>query len=183
MAEEVQELQTGAFIHMLFGEVNNDSAYEACAWMLNANYSSNPPKMLNLIINSQGGSLNDGFAIIDIMNSISIPVRTIGLGQIASAGLMIFLAGAKGERVLTPSTSIMSHQYSTEAAGKHNDLITFQKELNLTNERMIEHYIRHTNLTREEIIQHLLPHNDVYLSAEEALKFNLCDKIAFLGRT
>lgn len=171
---------TEASIHLLFGEIDSDTAYETCSWLLNQNYNPDPPKILNLIINSPGGNLNDGFAIIDIMNSISIPVRTIGLGQIQSAGLMIFLAGANGERVLTPNTGILSHQYSTETSGKHNELITIQKEFNLTHQRMIAHYHKHTGLSNDNIEKYLLPSNDVYLSAEEALQYGICDKIALM---
>ena len=174
--------QANGHINLLFGEIDAETSQEVCAWILNANFSPEPPNQLTLIINSNGGNLNDGFAIIDIMASSSIPVHTVGLGQIQSAGLMIFLAGAKGKRVVTPNTSIMSHQYSTEAAGKHNELITMQKEFNMTNERMIAHYKKHTGLSEKEIIKHLLPQCDVYLSAEEALKFNICDKIAFINQ-
>lgn len=178
--ESMQPVTPGSSIHLLFGEINSDTSYECVAWLLNQNYSNDPPKMLNLIINSPGGDLNDGFAIIDVMNSIAIPVRTIGLGQIQSAGLMIFLAGAKGERVLTPSTAIMSHQYSTTTAGKHNELITIQKEFNLTHQRMINHYRKHTGLSNADIEKYLLPANDVYLSAEEALEYGICDRIALI---
>lgn len=167
-------------IHLLFGEINSETAYEACAWILNANYAETKPDVLNLIINSPGGNLNDGFAIIDIMQSSSIPVQTIGLGEIQSAGLMIFMAGAQGRRILTPSTSVMSHEYSTGVMGKHNELVTMQKELTLTHERMMNHYKKHTKLSRKDIEKFLLPPSDVYLSAEEAVQLNLADKIALL---
>jgi ATP-dependent Clp protease, protease subunit len=68
------------------------------------------------------------------------PIRTIGLGQIASAGLLIFASGSKGQRILTPNTSILSHQYSWGAFGKEHELFATVKEFDLTTKRMIAHY-------------------------------------------
>lgn len=168
-------------IQLLFDEIDSETSREICAWILNANFAKNKPDMLNLIINSPGGNINDAYAIIDIMKSSSIPVRTIGLGQIQSAGLMIFMSGTKGERILTPNTSIMSHQYSWGAMGKHNELVAIRKEFDLTYHRMMEHYKTHTKLKEKDIIKYLLPSEDCYLSSEEALKLGVCDRIALVG--
>ncbi len=165
-------------IHLLFGEIDTESSRVVIEWILESTFSKKPPETLNLIINSAGGDLNSGFAIIDIIESSKIPVRTIGLGQVSSAGLMIFLAGKAGERVLTPNTSIMSHQYGWGSVGKHHELIAIQKEFNLTFERMLAHYKKHTKLSTAEIKKYLLPSEDVYLSSEEALKYKICDRVA-----
>ena len=173
--------QSLANIYLLFEDIDNNSAGRVCEWILNSNYSTQPrPDVLNLIINSPGGSLLDAYAIIDIMDSSSIPVRTIGLGCVQSAGLMIFLAGASGHRILTPNTSIMSHQYSWGFEGKHNELIAINKEYRLTYDRMLNHYKKHTKLSVANIKKFLLPSEDVYMSAEDALKFNICDKISLI---
>jgi len=170
-----------ASIFLLFEEIDNSSSKAVCEWILNSNFGvGQRPDILNLVVNSPGGSLNDAYAVIDIMQSSQIPVRTIGLGQIQSAGLMIFLAGSPGERILTPNTSIMSHQYSWGSMGKHNELIAIRKEFDLTYDRMLNHYKKHTKLSLADIKKYLLPSEDVYLSAEEALKYKICDKIALL---
>lgn len=175
-----KDTQSSNDIHLLFDEIDTDNAKDAIEWILDANFSKTRPKCLNLVINSQGGDMNSAYAIIDIIESSNIPVRTIGLGQIASAGLMIFLAGQAGERVLTPNTSIMSHQYGWGSAGKHHELIAIQKEFDLTFQRMLNHYKKHTKLSIPDIKKYLLPSEDVYLSAEEALKYKICDRIALL---
>lgn len=167
-------------VHLLFDEVNQESAKEVCTWIINANFAKEPPTILNLIINSPGGDLNSAYAIIDLMQSSQIPIRTIGLGQIQSAGIMIFMTGAKGERVLTPNTSIMSHQYSWSVEGKHNELVAIRKEFDLTYERMMNHYKTHTSLSEAKIKKYLLPSEDVYLTAKEALKLGICDKVALM---
>jgi ATP-dependent Clp protease protease subunit len=139
------------------------------------------PDILNLLINSQGGSLTDAFAIIDVMKSSHLPIRTVGLGQIASAALMIFMAGTKGHRVLTPNTSILSHRWSGGGIGKSHELFAISKEFDLTSDRMFHHYKECTGLTDTVIKKYLLPPEDVYLTSEEALRHKICDKIALLN--
>ena len=102
----------------------------------------------------------------------------MGLGSIASSGLLIFLSGHKGRRVLTPNTSILSHQFSWDVGGKAHELFATVKEFDLTQKRMIEHYRKCTGLDDDTIRTVLLPPQDVYLDAEEALKYNICDAIA-----
>lgn len=165
---------------LLFDDISTDSAKEVVQWVIEANYQENKPDIMNLLICSTGGDLHAAFAIIDVMRGSHIPIRTVGLGEISSAGLMIFLAGKKGERILTPNTSIMSHAWSGGAQGKAHELLAVSKEFSLTSTRMIQHYKKCTGLKEKEIIKHLLPSSDVYLSAEEALKYGICDKIALL---
>lgn len=166
---------------LLFDDISDESAKEIVQWILEANFTPNPPDMLNLIIKSQGGDLSAAFAIIDIMKSSMIPIRTIGLGEISSAGLIIFITGTKGQRLLTPNTSIMSHRWAGGNFGKSHELIAAQKETELINEKVMNHYIKHTGLTEKKILSCLLPAHDVYLSAQEALKFGICDKVALVS--
>lgn len=165
---------------LLISDIEDDSAKEIIQWIIESNFSEDTPEVLNLIISSAGGALSAAFAIIDVMQSSHIPIRTIGLGQIASAGLMIFMAGTKGQRILTPNTSIMSHAWSGGSIGKAHELFSIGKEFVLTQERMVAHYMKHTGLKEKDVLQYLLPPQDVYLSADEALKLKLCDRIANL---
>ena len=79
------------------------------------------PKEITLIINSPGGEVHSAFALIDTMKGSAIPIKTVGLGMIASCGILTFMAGTKGRRVITPNTSILSHQYSWGSVGKEHD--------------------------------------------------------------
>jgi len=158
-------------------EVNLTSCKQAIEWILDANFSEERPSMLNLLINSPGGDLNAAFALVDVMRGSAVPIRTIGLGQIASAGLLIFISGDKGQRLLTPNTSILSHQYSWGAFGKEHELFAQIKEFDLTTKRMIAHYKKCTGLTEDKIRDVLLPPQDVWLSALEAKKLGLCDDV------
>jgi ATP-dependent Clp protease protease subunit len=134
------------------------------------------------MICSEGGVVESAFALIDVMRSSPIPVKTVGLGQIASAGLLIFLAGSMGRRILTPNTSILSHQFSWGSDGKAHELFATMKEFELCHRRMLEHYKLCTGLSESEIKSTLLPPHDVYLSADEALSLNICDQISALTR-
>ena len=134
-------------------------------------------KELTLIINSPGGEVHSAFALIDTMKGSAIPIRTIGIGMIASCGVLTFMAGAKGRRTLTPNTSILSHQYSWGSTGKEHELFARVREFELSTERMINHYKKCTGLGEKKIREVLLPPEDVWLSAEEAVKYGIADKV------
>ena len=166
---------------LLMREIDYDICREAMQWIIEMNFSEEPPEALNLIICSPGGLLCPAFALVDIMRGSSIPVRTIGLGEIQSAGLMIFMAGTKGHRILTKNTSIMSHQYSSGTVGKQHELIASTKDFELIGERLLSHYKKCTGLSEKDIRKLLLPPTDVYLTAEEALKYGICDAVKTLA--
>lgn len=162
---------------LMMEEISLSTCKTAVEWILEANFAEERPEMMNLIITSPGGDLNAAFALIDVMRGSAIPIRTIGLGQIASAGLMIFIAGEKGQRILTPNTSILSHQYSWGAIGKEHELFAQIKEFDLTTKKVIDHYKRCTGLPDKKIREVLLPPQDVWLSPIEAKKLGLCDDV------
>jgi ATP-dependent Clp protease protease subunit len=87
------------------------------------------------------------------------------------------MAGEKGKRVLTPNTSILSHQYSWGTYGKEHELLATVKEYELTTQRMLKHYKKCTGLNEKKIRQFLLPAQDIWLSATEAKKLGICDSI------
>lgn len=162
-------------------EVSLQSSRSLVEWVFDCNFSEEKPEMLNLIITSPGGDLNAAFAVIDVMRGSSIPVRTIGLGQIASAGLMMFIAGNKGNRILTPNTSILSHQYSWGSIGKEHELFAAVKEFDLTTKKVIQHYKKCTGLQEKKIREVLLPPQDIWLSPTEALELGICDSVKELS--
>ena len=173
------ELLQQAGMYVFMDEVSSDSIKPIIEWILVENHvAKKKKKELLLMICSEGGSMEDAFALIDVIKSSSIPVKTVGLGSIASCGLLIFLAGSPGRRILTPNTSILSHQYSWGSEGKHHELWAMTKEFGLAQARMIQHYQETTGLSEAVIREKLLPAHDVYLSAEEALELGICDYIS-----
>jgi ATP-dependent Clp protease, protease subunit len=177
-----QALQdSGMYVFM--GEVDHESIKPIVEWVLHENFvKKKKRKELLLMVCSDGGDVAAAFALIDVMKSSVIPIKTVGLGTVASAGLMIFLAGSTGRRILTPNTSILSHQFSWGSDGKAHELFATMKEFELTHKRMVRHYEECTGLTPDEIRANLLPPHDVWLSAEEALTLNVCDNISDVNR-
>ncbi len=174
-----KELQNSG-IYVFMDEVTPESIKPIIQWILYENHVVKKKKQeLLLMVCSLGGSLQDCFALIDVMHSSTVPIKTVGLGQIASCGLMIFMNGAPGRRILTPNTSILSHQFSWYTEGKSAELFATMREFELTHQRMIDHYKNCTKLSDEQIKQYLLPPQDIWLSAEEALKLNICDSVAY----
>ena len=170
-------------MYVLMGEINAETVKPVIEWILHENFvSKKRRKELLLMICSEGGAVQDAFALIDVMRSSLIPVKTVGLGMIASSGLLIFLAGSAGRRVLTPNTSILSHQFSWYNEGKVHELFATMKEFELTQFRMVKHYQECTGLDEENIRKNLLPPHDVWLTAEDALRLRICDSISILQR-
>jgi ATP-dependent Clp protease protease subunit len=173
--------EAGIFVFM--SDIDDESIKPVIEWILIENHVvKKKRKELLLMICSEGGSVEDAFALIDVMKSSSVPIKTVGLGCVASSGLLIFLAGTKGRRMLTPNTSILSHQYSNFHEGKHHELFAIAKEHSLIQERMLRHYQETTGLSEEIILNKLLPPTDVYLSAEEAQDLGLCDYVTDLKK-
>ena len=175
-APKMELLAKGIVVFM--GDVTVETMSPLIDWILAENLKTKKQKELTLGICSPGGDLNACFALIDVMKGSKIPIRTIGLGMIASCGLLMFITGTKGRRILTPNTSILSHQYSWgQGSEKEHELFARVKELELTTERMINHYIKCTGLKEADLRKYLLPPHDVWFGAKEAKKLGLCDKV------
>jgi ATP-dependent Clp protease, protease subunit len=172
-----------AGMYVFMDEVSAETIKPVVEWILVENHvTKKKKKELLLMICSEGGNMENAFALIDVMKSSNIPIKTVGLGQIASCGLLIFLTGTPGRRVLTPNTSILSHQYSWGSEGKHHELWAVTKEFGLAQERMLAHYADTTGLDHATIREKLLPPHDVWLNSKEALDLGICDYVSDLTK-
>ncbi len=161
----------------LSGEIDSASAETVCKSIIEINLAGKNPH-IQLIINSVGGECSAGFAIIDMMHWSRLPVYTTGLGMVASMGLLIFMAGEKGNRVVTPRTSILSHRFWSLNVGSHSQLLARRKEEDLVHRRILEHYLEHTGMdTVEQLESTLLRDVDVWLSAEESVEYGIADLV------
>ena len=172
---EADLYKSGIFLFM--DVVNPDNCKDVIEFILKQNTEKKRKKKLQLMICSPGGDMASCFALIDIMKGSKIPIHTVGLGMIASCGLLLFITGEKGYRTLTPNTSILSHQFSWGNWGKEHELFAQVKEFELSTKRMLDHYHKCTGLTEKQIREFLLPPEDVWLSAKEAKKLGICDSI------
>jgi ATP-dependent Clp protease protease subunit len=182
--EEGFEIDPTDYLIYVTGDVTQQLADNISRVMFALNYQNLTMGILHpitLMVNSGGGELHAGWQICDMMDMIETPVETVGLGQVASAALMIFMNGET--RTLTDRCSVMSHRYSWGAAGGHHDLISIGDEFRYAYERVIKHYEECTGLNRKEIEQNLLCEHDVWLTAKDAKKFNLTDEIQTTKKT
>jgi ATP-dependent Clp protease protease subunit len=163
--------------YMLFEDINEDSSYRLCEYLLKANMICDPNDTLSLFINSGGGSVTDGWAIIDVMESSRINISTVAMGCIASMAVLIFVAGNPGMRIMTPKTAVMTHQFSTAFWGKQHELIAARKFHDTLETQFIEHFVRHTKMTEKQVREILLKPSDTWLTAQECLKLGICDAI------
>ena len=164
-------------LYLFMDVVNSENCKDAIEFILKQNAEKKKKKRLQFMICSPGGGMPECFALIDVMKGSRIPIHTVGLGMIASCGLLLFITGEHGHRTLTPNTSILSHQFSWGNYGKEHELFAQVKEFELSTKRMLDHYKKCTGLDEEQIREHLLPPEDVWLSAKEAKKLGICDQV------
>lgn len=164
-------------VHFLVGEIDEETINGCIRWIIYENLDTAKTKTLTLYINSTGGSLYDTFALIDIMRTSHHPVRTIAIGSVMSAAFLIFASGTEGERYVARNTSLMCHQFTETTEGKYHDIKATMKENEICNKKMVDILKTATGLPTVKIKAKLLPASDVYLTAEEALEFNVADHI------
>ena len=158
----------------LVGPVNDQMANLIVAQMLFLE-SENPDKDISLYINSPGGSVSAGLAILDTMNFIKPDVSTLCTGLAASMGAFLLAAGAKGKRFSLPNSRVMIHQPSGGSQGMASDIEIQAKEILYLRERLNKIMAERTGQTVEQI--HKDTDRDRFMSAEESVEYGLIDQV------
>jgi ATP-dependent Clp protease protease subunit len=158
----------------LVGPVNDQMANLIVAQMLFLE-SENPDKDISLYINSPGGSVSAGLAILDTMNFIKPDVSTLCTGLAASMGAFLLAAGAKGKRFSLPNSRVMIHQPSGGSQGMASDIEIQAKEILYLRERLARIMSDNTGQSIEQI--HRDTDRDRFMSAEESVEYGLIDKV------
>lgn len=166
----------GAFL--MFGEVNEEMAYRSIDFIVKANILYDPQLTLTLFINSPGGTVSDGFAIIDVMKTSRLPIQTVSTGVIASMGVLIAAAGTKGKRVITKNTEIMTHQFSSMIYGKFHELMAAHKYHERLEMQFLEFFKKNTKMTEKQVRDIIFSPSDRWLTPQEALKYGIVDRIS-----
>ena len=161
-------------IIMLQGEINDHVASIIVAQMLFLE-AENPEKDIYLYINSPGGVVTSGFAIYDTMNYIRPDVVTICMGQAASMGAFLLSSGSKGKRFALPHARIMIHQPLGGAQGQATDIEIHAKEILRMKKELNKILAENTGQSIRKIEKDT--ERDFFMSAEEALKYGLIDKV------
>lgn len=155
-------------------EVNSHTANIVIAQLLHLAHEDNK-KDIKLYINSPGGSVYDGLAIIDTIRYIKPDVQTIGIGLQASMGAMLLSSGAKGKRFALPNARIMIHQPSSGTHGKISDQEIMLKEGIFLKQRLAEIFAKNTGQKLAKVVADM--DRDNWMSAEEALKYGIIDEV------
>ena len=161
-------------IVFLTGPIHDDLASLICAQLLYLE-SENPNKDISFYINSPGGIVTSGLAIYDTMQYVRPDVSTVCIGQAASAGSLLLMAGTTGKRYALPNSKIMVHQPSGGFQGQATDIEIHAKEILATRARLNDMYVRHTGQPLEVVEDAM--ERDKFLSSEEAKDFGLIDAV------
>ena len=164
-------------IIFLSEDVNHASASLVVAQLLFLE-SEDPDREIHLYINSPGGSISDGMAIVDTINYIKCPVSTICVGMAASMGAVLLACGEKGKRYATPNAEVMIHQPLIGGGGLSGQTT----EIKIHADHMVKTREKLNKLLSEKTGQSLEvierdTERDNYMTAEQALAYGLIDGI------
>ena len=139
--------------------------------------SEDPDKEIFLYLNTPGGSITDGLAIVDTMNYIKCPVSTICVGMAASMGSVLLASGEKGKRLATPNSEILIHQplIGGGLSGQSTEIKIVSDHLVKTRDRLNKILSERTGQTIEKINEDT--ERDHYMTAQEALEYGIIDSI------
>ncbi len=161
-------------IVMLSGEVNDAVASSIVAQLLFLE-AQDPEKDIYFYINSPGGVITSGMSIFDTMNYIKPDIVTICIGQAASMGAFLLASGTNGKRYALPHARIMIHQPSGGAQGQSTDIQIQAREIQRLKDTLNEILAEKTGKKVKQIEKDT--ERDYFMSAEEAVKYGLIDKI------
>jgi ATP-dependent Clp protease protease subunit len=159
---------------LLEGEVHDQMANLIVAQLLFLE-SENPEKDISLYINSPGGSVTAGMAILDTMDFIQCDVNTIALGSVCSMGSLLASSGAKGKRFILPRARHMIHSVSGGSRGTVWDAEIQMEEMVRLNNLLTDIYAKNTGKPVEELKAAMS--RDRYMDAKSAVEFGLADQV------
>ena len=182
-----QESVKQSFMY-LYGEIDHESTAPIIQEIIAANLENDPgedpeeaePKedVINLLICSPGGELPPALSLISIIEASEIPIRTIFMGECGSAALIIGMSAH--QRVITPYSSILSHQFWSGMDGSFSNIKATVHEFDNYHEKLVKFYMEKTSLDKRKISKYLLKDTDTWLTPDEAVKFNLADIVSDL---
>lgn len=163
-------------IIFLTGQIYDEMASLICAQLLFLE-SEDSSKDISMYINSPGGVVTSALSILDTMRYIKCDVSTLCIGQACSAGSLLLCSGTKGKRYSLPNSRIMIHQPSGGAQGQATDIEIHAREILNIRSRLNKIYADNTGLKIEQIEK--MMERDNFMSADDAVKYNLIDKVIY----
>ncbi len=161
-------------IVFLSGAINDEVANVVIAQLLHLAHQD-PKKDISLYINSPGGHVHSGMAILDTMNFIKPDVSTICVGMAASMGSVILSSGAKGKRFALPNSEVMIHQVLGGAEGQASDIEIAAKHILKTKDVLIKVLAKNTGKSATVIEKDM--DRDNWMSSPEAKAYGIIDEV------
>ncbi|MBR2286258.1 MAG: ATP-dependent Clp protease proteolytic subunit [Alphaproteobacteria bacterium] len=161
-------------IIMVGGEIEPNMANSVVAQLLFLE-SENPNADISMYINSPGGDVSAGWAIMDTMQYIKAPVSTIGMGLVASMGSVLLAAGEKGKRFVLPNTQVMIHQPMAGAQGQITDMEIQLAQFQKNKKTLVKQMATFTGRKEKEVFDAM--ERDNWMTPTEAKDFGLIDGV------
>ena len=158
---------------LIFGEVNSKLAESVTAQLLALSHESDEP--IRVMLNSQGGHVESGDTIHDMIKFVKPEVKIIGTGWVASAGALIYVAAKKENRFCLPNTRFMLHQPMGGVGGQATDIEIETKQIIHMRERLNRIFARETGHTYEETVEKT--ERNFWMTASEAIEYGLAHRI------
>jgi ATP-dependent Clp protease protease subunit len=175
--EQTPDVLTDKFLQtrsiLLSGEIDKEKAEKIIKQMLILESESDEP--IKLFINSPGGDVDAGLAMYDMARFIKNKVYMIGMGLIASAATIVLLAVPKEQRLGLPNSSYLIHQPMSRMEGVATDIEIYTNQLEKTRNRLNALISEATGKPLDQVA--LDTDRDYWLDAQEALAYNLIDRI------
>ena len=169
----------------LFSNVDEEKVSELATGLLymnelnKAEEDETKRKDIDFYVSTYGGSADDMFALYDIMKNVqqTSNIRTIGMGKVMSAGVLILAAGTHGKRKIGKNCRVMIHSVAAGNHGELNHMINELEEIKNMQEMYIKCLVSETKLT-ETVLRNMLERGvNVYLTAEQAVEYGIADEI------
>lgn len=172
----------------LYGDIEEEKVADVIAGILSLHHLGKPlpddeddkvGKPIDLYISTYGGSADDMAALVDIMNHVKkdCPIKTIGIGKVMSAGVLVLASGTKGERYIGRNCRVMIHSVIGGSSGALHNLQNELTEIRKMQEVYIDSLVSATKLSKKQLKSFLRRKTNVYLTAEEAIEYGIADKI------
>ena len=158
---------------LIFGEVSAKLAESVTGQLLALAHESDEP--IRVLINSQGGHVESGDTIHDMIKFIKPDVKMIGTGWVASAGALIYVAAKKENRVCLPNTRFLLHQPMGGVGGQVSDIEIETRQILQMRERLNRVFARETGHTYEQIVEKT--ERNFWMTAAEAIEYGLTSRI------
>lgn len=164
---------------LLSGDVNKEMAKTAVEKIIEL-AQADPTRDITILIDTWGGYIDDMFTIHDIMKSVPCNIRTVGLGRVMSAGVLLLAAGTKGKRFVTPNCTVMEHQVHSGVYGTTEDLEIEAQYIRSLQDKWFSLLAKYTGQKKKKLDEDFK--KEKYMNAKEALDYGLVDGILKEGK-